>query len=124
MMQCLDALKHFSIFILTCCDSDLHHHSRGLPNPKDLAKGTVCMYSSPPPFFFPFLTSQLKSYSYIQIAVTVNEIEALYEMFKSISKAGLIDKVCHKLPSSLSSSYTLSIRILSNYAGTVSVGTL
>ncbi|XP_033136686.1 calcineurin B-like protein 6 [Brassica rapa] len=65
MMQCLDALKHFSIFILTCCDSDLHHHSRGLPNPKDLAKGTV---------------------------FTVNEIEALYEMFKSISKAGLIDK--------------------------------
>lgn len=65
MMQCLDALKHFSTFILTCCDSDLNHHSRGLPNPKDLAKGTV---------------------------FTVNEIEALYEMFKSISKAGLIDK--------------------------------
>ncbi|KAF2540279.1 hypothetical protein F2Q68_00030519 [Brassica cretica] len=65
MMQCLDALKHFSIFLLTCCDSDRHHHSRGLPNPKDLAKGTV---------------------------FTVNEIEALYEMFTSISKAGLIDK--------------------------------
>ncbi|KAF8099586.1 hypothetical protein N665_0241s0019 [Sinapis alba] len=65
MMQCLDALKHFSTFLLTCCDSDLNHHSRGLPNPKDLAKGTV---------------------------FTVNEIEALYEMFKSISKAGLIDK--------------------------------
>ncbi|CAH8316724.1 unnamed protein product [Eruca vesicaria subsp. sativa] len=66
MMKCLDALKNFSIFLLTCCDSDhLHHHSRGLLNPKDLAKGTV---------------------------FTVNEIEALYEMFKSISKAGLIDK--------------------------------
>ncbi|KAH0902696.1 hypothetical protein HID58_042199 [Brassica napus] len=65
MMQCLDALKHFSIFLLTCCDSDRHQHSGGLPNPKDLARGTV---------------------------FTVNEIEALYEMFKSISKAGLIDK--------------------------------
>lgn len=71
MMQCLDALKHFSTFILTCCDSDLNHHSRGLPNPKDLAKGTVCMYSSSIHlcfcYFFNFTTQVIKSMYRLQL---------------------------------------------------------
>ncbi|CAH8276431.1 unnamed protein product [Arabidopsis lyrata] len=62
MMQCLDGIKQLSLILLTCCDSDL---PKGRQNPKDVARGTV---------------------------FTVNEIEALYELFKSISKDGLIDK--------------------------------
>ncbi|EOA17383.1 hypothetical protein CARUB_v10005675mg [Capsella rubella] len=62
MMQCLDGLKHLSLILLTCCDADL---PKGRRNPMDVARGTV---------------------------FTVNEIEALYELFKSISKDGLIDK--------------------------------
>ncbi|XP_010434844.1 PREDICTED: calcineurin B-like protein 6 isoform X3 [Camelina sativa] len=63
MMQCLDGLKHLSLILLTCCDAD---PPKGRQNPKDVARGTV---------------------------FTVNEIEALYELFKNISKDGLIDKV-------------------------------
>ncbi|XP_010434841.1 PREDICTED: calcineurin B-like protein 6 isoform X1 [Camelina sativa] len=62
MMQCLDGLKHLSLILLTCCDAD---PPKGRQNPKDVARGTV---------------------------FTVNEIEALYELFKNISKDGLIDK--------------------------------
>ncbi|CAH2078893.1 unnamed protein product [Thlaspi arvense] len=65
MMQCLDGLKHFSTILLTCCGADFPTQSRGLQNPKEVAKGTV---------------------------FTVNEIEALYEMFMSISRDGLIDQ--------------------------------
>ncbi|CAN8324750.1 unnamed protein product [Cochlearia groenlandica] len=66
MMQCLDAFKHFVTILLTCCDADHPvKKSRVLQNPKDVARGTV---------------------------FTVNEIEALYEMFKSISKDEVIDK--------------------------------
>ncbi|XP_010440174.1 PREDICTED: calcineurin B-like protein 6 isoform X2 [Camelina sativa] len=64
MMQCLDGLKHLSLILLTCCDAD--PTPKGRQNPKDVARGTV---------------------------FTVNEIEALYELFKYISKDGLIDKV-------------------------------
>ncbi|XP_010440173.1 PREDICTED: calcineurin B-like protein 6 isoform X1 [Camelina sativa] len=63
MMQCLDGLKHLSLILLTCCDAD--PTPKGRQNPKDVARGTV---------------------------FTVNEIEALYELFKYISKDGLIDK--------------------------------
>ncbi|CAA7027613.1 unnamed protein product [Microthlaspi erraticum] len=65
MMKCLDWLKHLSTILLTCCDADLPPHSKTLLNPKDVARGTV---------------------------FTVNEIEALYEMFMSISRDGLIDQ--------------------------------
>ncbi|KAL1194694.1 Calcineurin B-like protein 6 [Cardamine amara subsp. amara] len=65
IMQCLDGLKHLATILLTCCDADSPPHSKGLQNPKAVAKGTV---------------------------FTVNEIEALYELFKSISRGGLIDK--------------------------------
>ncbi|ESQ55817.1 hypothetical protein EUTSA_v10027149mg [Eutrema salsugineum] len=65
LMQCFDGLKHFITILLTCCDADLSSQCRCLQNPKDVARGTV---------------------------FTVNEIEALYEMFRSISRNGLIDK--------------------------------
>ncbi|VVA93439.1 unnamed protein product [Arabis nemorensis] len=65
MMQCLDGLKHLSTFLLTCCDADHQPRSRVLQNPKAVARGTV---------------------------FSVNDIEALYELFKSISRDGLIDK--------------------------------
>uniref|UniRef100_A0A1J3JF32 Calcineurin B-like protein n=1 Tax=Noccaea caerulescens TaxID=107243 RepID=A0A1J3JF32_NOCCA len=65
MMQCFDGLKHLSTTLLTCCDADLPPHCMTPLDPKDVARGTV---------------------------FTVNEIEALYEMFKSISRDGLIDQ--------------------------------
>lgn len=40
MMQCLDGIKQLSLILLTCCDSDL---PKGRQNPKDVARGTVCM---------------------------------------------------------------------------------
>jgi hypothetical protein len=40
MMQCLDGLKHLALILLTCCDAD---PPKVRQNPKDVARGTVCM---------------------------------------------------------------------------------
>lgn len=47
IMQCLDGLKHLAAILLTCCDADSPAQSKGLQNPKAVARGTVCMSTFP-----------------------------------------------------------------------------
>ncbi|KAK2984255.1 hypothetical protein RJ640_010214 [Escallonia rubra] len=99
MLQCLDGLKHMLSVVANCCEGD-YKQPWGLENPEALARETVCFYAwvgmrnllesvgEGNPGVFSFLSFD---------AVSVSEIEALYELFKQISSAvtddGLINKV-------------------------------
>jgi serine/threonine-protein phosphatase 2B regulatory subunit len=110
MLQCLDGVKHLCGVLLKCCDIDLKQ-PKGLEDPEVLARETVCTSSlllSLLPSLALFSESSeinpisscaslcLTAWSAV-LAVSVSEIEALYELFKKISSAviddGLINKV-------------------------------
>ncbi|KAF8414292.1 hypothetical protein HHK36_002294 [Tetracentron sinense] len=84
MLQCLEGVKHLFASLLGCCDLDLYKQPKGLEDPEVLARETV-------------LPTEILLSSLTLVAVSVSEIEALYELFKKISSAviddGLINKV-------------------------------
>ncbi|THU72140.1 hypothetical protein C4D60_Mb04t08960 [Musa balbisiana] len=85
MLQCLEWLKHFVAILGKCCDLDWYSQSKSLIDPERLARETVCKLT---------IDSEVPL---DHSAVSVSEIEALYELFKKISSAviddGLINKV-------------------------------
>ncbi|KAG8502872.1 hypothetical protein CXB51_000691 [Gossypium anomalum] len=83
MLQCIDGLKHLFASVLQCCDIDLYKQSRGLVDPELLARETFL--SPTENFLFAHLH-----------AVSVSEIEALYELFKKISSAVIDDGLINK----------------------------
>lgn len=126
MLQCLEGFKHFFAVLLKCCDLDLQKQTKGLEDPELLARETVCMLHNKPPYsklhrdynrlivkkkkIFSFIFKRLQILDrasrqcyltlnsfFVFSAVSVSEIEALYELFKKISSAviddGLINKV-------------------------------
>ncbi|XP_071927003.1 calcineurin B-like protein 3 isoform X1 [Coffea arabica] len=71
MLRCLDGVKHLLAVVVNCCDSEIYKQPRGLENPEALARETIS-------------------------AVSVSEIEALYELFKKISSAVIDDRLINK----------------------------
>ncbi|XP_075523057.1 calcineurin B-like protein 2 isoform X1 [Primulina tabacum] len=69
MVQCLDGIKHILSTVANCCDSKLYKQHWDLENPEALARETV---------------------------FSVNEVEALYELFKKISSAVIDDGFINK----------------------------
>ncbi|XP_074320117.1 calcineurin B-like protein 2 [Silene latifolia] len=69
MVQCIDAIQHLFLSVAQCCDSEISKPLRGLQDPARLARETV---------------------------FSVSEIEALYELYKKISKAVIDDGLIQK----------------------------
>ena len=103
----VDFVRRLASALLKCCDLDVPNRPKGLEDPERLARETVCMLFFTLACFygislyFQTLVSSVAVYSavdFLCFAVNVNEIEALYELFKKISSAvvddGLINKVC------------------------------
>jgi serine/threonine-protein phosphatase 2B regulatory subunit len=102
----VDFVRRLASALLKCCDLDIPNRPKGLEDPERLARETVCML-----FLLPLASSESlymfrrlfhiccrSAVIFLYFAVNVNEIEALYELFKKISSAvvddGLINKVC------------------------------
>jgi serine/threonine-protein phosphatase 2B regulatory subunit len=97
----VDFLRQLASGLLKCCDLDIPNRPKGLEDPERLARETVCMFSLTHllcqmlvSYLLPFIQQRMSCI----FAVNVNEIEALYELFKKISSAvvddGVINKVC------------------------------
>ncbi|RDX68505.1 Calcineurin B-like protein 2, partial [Mucuna pruriens] len=82
MVQCLDGLKQLCTAVISLCHADLSKQSRGLKNPEALARETEPL-------------KHCMNYFYFN-AVSVSEIEALYELFKKISSAVVDDGLINK----------------------------
>lgn len=107
MVQCLEGVKHLCAVFVSCCEADFNKQIGGLDDPESIARETVCMnlltfllfklHAHTCTHIFIFLMSVIISCFLLVNAVSVSEIEALYELFKKISSAviddGLINKV-------------------------------
>lgn len=95
MAQCIDGFKHLCSSVLGCFDLDLYKNHGGLGDPELLARDTVC--TSLIFVFYSVIGTKNQPLYVFMGAVSVSEIEALYELFKKISSAviddGLINKV-------------------------------
>jgi hypothetical protein len=107
----VEFLRRLAGVLLKCCDLDVPNRPMGLEDPERLARETVCMFFDSHCYFY--ILASLRATSVYTVlksnvfllskkcschsAVNVNEIEALYELFKKISRAvvddGLINKV-------------------------------
>jgi hypothetical protein len=108
----VEFLRCLAGVLLKCCDLDVPNRPKGLEDPERLARETVCMFFDSHCYFYIIASLRATSSVYTVLkpnsfllskkcschsAVNVNEIEALYELFKKISSAvvddGLINKV-------------------------------
>ncbi|RWW80109.1 hypothetical protein BHE74_00011568 [Ensete ventricosum] len=126
MLQCLEWFKHFVAILGKCCDLDWYSQSKSLIDPERLARETVCKLTIDFELPILATTSYLSILYYHccfewifkyrwyffscciyyssfpaelpldHSAVSVSEIEALYELFKKISSAVIDDGLINK----------------------------
>jgi serine/threonine-protein phosphatase 2B regulatory subunit len=106
-------LRRLAGVLLKFCDLDVPNRPKGLEGPERLSMETVCMFFDSHCYFYRPNLCAASVYTVLESnvflfschsAVNVNEIEALYELFKKISSAVVDDVLINKV---LASAFTV-----------------